>query len=36
MELALHTHWPLRDIFLLELEDFLEYIRLARVLTGTK
>jgi hypothetical protein len=36
MELALHTHWPLSEIVSLSTDDFLEYVRLARKLTGAE
>lgn len=33
MELALHTHWPLSEILALEVEDFMDYLQIARKLT---
>ncbi|MDR3320642.1 MAG: hypothetical protein LBS77_07035 [Desulfovibrio sp.] len=36
MELVLHTHWPLSEILSLITDDFLEYVRLARELTGAE
>lgn len=34
MELALHTHWPRSEILMLETEELLDSVNLARKLSG--